>query len=217
MRALGMFYLACLSLAVPYSASNAIVRQIAFYGEGIVTDEVGPLGGQRLNVGDQISLKGLWTLETGTSSQGTYTIDGSGGLFGRRGNIRGLNIFMGPNSWTPVDYGQNVFTSFYDISLSAVISNGSVQSLDVLWSPNIMCGKDAFSWSAGSPASARSLYRCDGTAEDLESGWLGSINMNYVQTTLPAVPEPNTWAIMVVGFGITGAVMRRRRGAVVAD
>ena len=28
---------------------------------------------------------------------------------------------------------------------------------------------------------------------------------------LPAVPEPTTWAMLITGFGLTGAVLRRRR------
>jgi hypothetical protein len=32
--------------------------------------------------------------------------------------------------------------------------------------------------------------------------------------TLPAVPEPASWAMMVAGFGLAGAAMRRRRSAV---
>jgi hypothetical protein len=31
-------------------------------------------------------------------------------------------------------------------------------------------------------------------------------NLTYVA----AVPEPTTWALMLVGFGLTGAAMRRR-------
>lgn len=31
-----------------------------------------------------------------------------------------------------------------------------------------------------------------------------------VFTSVAAVPEPTTWALMLVGFGLTGAVMRRR-------
>jgi len=30
-------------------------------------------------------------------------------------------------------------------------------------------------------------------------------------THIPAVPEPGTWAMMIMGFGVTGAAMRRRR------
>lgn len=33
------------------------------------------------------------------------------------------------------------------------------------------------------------------------------------QTVNGAVPEPGTWALMIAGFGLTGAALRRRRGA----
>ncbi len=37
------------------------------------------------------------------------------------------------------------------------------------------------------------------------------------RTTVPAVPEPATWAMLIAGFGLVGAAMRRRdRTAVVA-
>lgn len=35
-------------------------------------------------------------------------------------------------------------------------------------------------------------------------------------TNLPGVPEPATWATMVLGFGLMGGVVRRRRAAVTA-
>jgi hypothetical protein len=31
------------------------------------------------------------------------------------------------------------------------------------------------------------------------------------------VPEPASWAMMIAGFGLTGAAMRRRRSTAVAD
>ncbi len=34
--------------------------------------------------------------------------------------------------------------------------------------------------------------------------------------SLFAVPEPSSWALLIAGFGLTGAAMRRRRGAAVA-
>ncbi|QMW24730.1 PEP-CTERM sorting domain-containing protein [Sandaracinobacteroides saxicola] len=43
-------------------------------------------------------------------------------------------------------------------------------------------------------------------------------NANYVLPTsaLAYVPEPATWAMMIVGFGLVGSTMRRRRPAVSA-
>jgi hypothetical protein len=30
----------------------------------------------------------------------------------------------------------------------------------------------------------------------------------------PAIPEPASWAMLIAGFGLTGAALRRRRAAV---
>lgn len=49
----------------------------------------------------------------------------------------------------------------------------------------------------------------------------GNVTLNYSRQnstpsilTVSAVPEPATWAMMLVGFGMVGAVSRRRRSAV---
>jgi hypothetical protein len=39
------------------------------------------------------------------------------------------------------------------------------------------------------------------------------LRLGGVQTTMNAVPEPGTWAMMLLGFGGMGVAMRRRRGA----
>ena len=43
----------------------------------------------------------------------------------------------------------------------------------------------------------------------------GNTNVNYA-FAIAAVPEPESWALLIAGFGLTGAVMRRRRSAVAA-
>lgn len=41
-------------------------------------------------------------------------------------------------------------------------------------------------------------------------------DVSNFSASLFAVPEPSSWAMLIVGFGLTGAVMRRRRTAVAA-
>jgi hypothetical protein len=45
-------------------------------------------------------------------------------------------------------------------------------------------------------------------------GGTGTITYNTGYVTVPtAVPEPATWAMMIAGFGLAGAALRRRRAA----
>jgi hypothetical protein len=51
--------------------------------------------------------------------------------------------------------------------------------------------------------------------------WDGDLSLAYTYDTAivpppTAVPEPATWAMLIAGFGLTGAALRRRRGAVLA-
>ncbi|MFQ3666431.1 MAG: PEPxxWA-CTERM sorting domain-containing protein [Sphingomonadaceae bacterium] len=43
-----------------------------------------------------------------------------------------------------------------------------------------------------------------------------SDNVEGVSLGIAAIPEARTWAMLIVGFGLVGAAMRRRRGAVAA-
>ena len=38
-------------------------------------------------------------------------------------------------------------------------------------------------------------------------------NSNQVDVNITAVPEPATWGLMIAGFGLAGAALRRRRAA----
>lgn len=47
----------------------------------------------------------------------------------------------------------------------------------------------------------------------LDGGWSASINEASfaLEAAGPAVPEPGSWALLIAGFGLTGATLRHRR------
>ena len=45
---------------------------------------------------------------------------------------------------------------------------------------------------------------------------LSVTNLNFQIQILPGVPEPTSWAMLIIGFGLTGAALRRRRAQALA-
>jgi hypothetical protein len=43
-----------------------------------------------------------------------------------------------------------------------------------------------------------------------------SVNSMTFSAEAPSVPEPESWALMISGFGLAGVVLRRRRALVAA-
>jgi PEP-CTERM motif len=61
----------------------------------------------------------------------------------------------------------------------------------------------------------------NGTAKSINfagtAGRTGFDNITFgTDTPTPGVPEPASWAMLIAGFGLTGAAMRRRRSTAVA-
>lgn len=54
----------------------------------------------------------------------------------------------------------------------------------------------------------RILFRATGTSSDYRQVNFDNIKLDYVTT---AVPEPASWAMMIVGIGMTGSMLRRRK------
>lgn len=50
-----------------------------------------------------------------------------------------------------------------------------------------------------------------------EFKWSGTVQLIYDYTPAVAVPEPATWALLILGFGATGSMLRRGRHGKVAE
>ncbi len=134
------------------------------------------------------SFKGLGaTALTATLAGGGSTNSAPGGLSagGCNGNGAGFVCF----NFTP-NVAANVSNLTFDINATS----------------------GAFDFAQGGPH-LKILWSKDAT-KDQKVGDLFSDNIPFSHDTpVSAVPEPAAWAMMITGFGLAGAAIRRRRGA----
>ncbi|WP_058756032.1 DUF4394 domain-containing protein [Sphingomonas endophytica] len=76
---------------------------------------------------------------------------------------------------------------------------GSRTSFDIV-------GNDAFAFNG------TTLYRADLNTGQLTS--VGQTNRALFGIAIAAVPEPGTWGMMILGFGVVGYAMRRRKAMI---
>ena len=114
-------------------------------------------------------------------------------------------------------------------TLSADLNNG------IFWAPNALLGPTFADANGGQKTLAQWIAGNSGTTLEVfsleigfGSGWSGTfaggvdnVNATFGQTVVASnfevaapVPEPATWAMMIAGFGVIGAGMRRRKVAV---
>jgi hypothetical protein len=73
-------------------------------------------------------------------------------------------------------------------------------------------GGDIQDWAGSTPPDSFDAFGDTGEAEPMHA--YDQIVMNTLGWTSAAVPEPWTWALMLIGFGGLGAAMRSRRKAI---
>ncbi|MFZ4690523.1 MAG: PEPxxWA-CTERM sorting domain-containing protein [Polymorphobacter sp.] len=66
--------------------------------------------------------------------------------------------------------------------------------------------------AANFKVSSGGLYLDTGDTSAYVNDW--ALGPQYVNYAFAAVPEAGTWAMLIAGFGLTGAVIRRRRSAI---
>jgi hypothetical protein len=92
-------------------------------------------------------------------------------------------------TYLPSNYSQSEFTPDSGFSNAAGFSDFLGTSANGVWALYL---DDIFTTDTGNVA----------------GGW--SLNFT-TDTTVGGIPEPITWSLMIVGFGFTGATLRRRR------
>jgi hypothetical protein len=160
-----------------------------------------------------------WT----TSPTGAISVTiGDNGLGVAGGSTDAVN----GNSTHVYDAATNTFTDTFDLFLptgkagSSVITTLSGQSInDLTFSSIVFNGVGGTTSVADGQASAHIGFQpvsLGGPQELVITGTGGSAatfggTVSFVLNAAGGAPEASTWALMIVGFGGAGAVMRRRR------
>jgi hypothetical protein len=122
----------------------------------------------------------------------TFTASGNGTFSGTymvlgSGNTFGLQPLSTGDDWTSGQLGGDVSDPTANGSFSVPIVNGQTYSMSIANNGNLSNDTDGFA--------------AEGSAEAI---------FNW-QITYNVVPEPGGWALLLTGFGLTGAMMRRRQ------
>jgi hypothetical protein len=113
-----------------------------------------------------------------------------------------------------LDFSNPSYSFYHELNESlagSLVTTGGVNSYDVFVSFSIftaMNGHPANVYMDFLNTATFGITADPGVTYTSEAGLLGSDI-----TPTAAVPEPTTWALMILGFGAAGAIVRRRRGA----
>jgi len=121
-------------------------------------------------------------------------------------NAEGTNSFS--SSFTISDPLAGIYSISGDTSTPGVIFVGTVYNLIIGTTPS---GFSAFGLPLTNLAAGDYRLTINGISPNS-----GSFTGN-VRITTGAVPEPGTWALMLLGFGAVGLAMRRKRRPVLAQ
>jgi hypothetical protein len=203
------------ALAGP-AAAAMVITEISFSGHGHVTSSDGPRAPRRGtsdNISADIIIHGAPYIYDNASG---IVIDVNGDFkHPDTGNVSFYfsdNWAHGEAVWFPPYPGSGL--SGYASCLEScgarvVLSNGHLLGANLwtsgeVWSPNITGGPDGISVFSGS------FYDPgpEGSPDQIYSGvW----QVEKITITTESIPEPATWALTLIGFGLMGGALRRAR------
>jgi hypothetical protein len=162
-------------------------------GTGVVGSPTGPL-----------ALQAAGTITTAFFAPGVSPAGNS--LLSQPNNQGPLAVLLGSlgNSFTftmgSSDAGSSINYSFFGAN-GGLVGGGSITMLSGY---NIYTIANA------------AAFRGIGFADNNDGAGVRFMNMSFNSVDTPVVPEPSTWAMMIAGFGLVGAVARRRIKTAVA-
>ena len=144
----------------------------------------------------------------GPAADGSNSLDINGWEAGSISQT--FNTILGATYTVSFDYSRNA-AGAPDPALALVSSGGASYTVNA---PNdgSLGGEFSFIWKP-----VTFSFTGDGTATTLTAsaitGGNGGVFFDNFSVQGPAVPEPATWALMIGGFGLAGAALRRQRAA----
>lgn len=194
------------------SAANAGVILNDVSGFGLAVSFFDPVGQSFTAIDAELMSIGLrYSLTNSNPSTEMLTLNVRDGA-GLGGAILASKSFFLPNN-IPVGLG---FGEFFDVDfVGTTLTVGQVYTFELTTNTS---GRSRINWGRNTYAGGR-MYESDpGTLFDCGNGSeLCDLNFRIVgRTAAPAIPEPASWALMIAGFGLTGAAARARRRGMAA-
>lgn len=224
---------AALALATPALAAVTVVQQTGpdldtkIYAAHDNSADVGAtvFGTTVLNSGHDVQFTGYSSFNTGTNTGTTTTIDITGGSgFAQVADHDYVNP-TGQNKNPPEN---DLFQLVFDPTPDFYLYEFSIQTQDAGQDVNVfywLTGGNMWILATGSPLQNKSgdTQYIIGDKNDIglaidkvlisSNSPIEHAKQNSIQLTgtVPAVPEPATWGLMILGFAGIGAAMRRSR------
>ncbi len=149
--------------------------------------------------------------------------NGTPAVYGGCCNVEGLNPLT--NQFAAFGWGDIGTTNSISQTLTTVLGKkyvfsfqaGALAGGSASHPFTVKVNADVFapdSVSTGNPTFVSYAYSFFGTGSDTVSfsaAGVGSVDAVLDNVSVTAVPEPSSWALMILGFGSIGAAMRNRR------
>ena len=158
------------------------------------------------------ALTTIASVNTDTAPDGSFNLTfsdanmvaGPGGIFTETLDFATLAGVLGISVYTIADNANNDT----DITRVFLTGTGLASPLDILAAPYSTDLDEAFRLSTLPVLAGNYTLTIQGTPAVLNSGFTGQVVFN---TATAAVPEPGTWAMMMLGLGAVGFALRRSR------